>query len=90
MIKEEISLPVAHGEGNYFCSEEKLTALIGNNQILFTYKDNPNGSVNNIAGIQNEGRNVLGLMPHPERVSEKILGSDDGRRIFESVAESVI
>lgn len=89
-IKEEISIPVAHGEGNYYCNEEKLTELIGNNQILFTYTNNPNGSINNIAGIQNEGRNVLGMMPHPERVSESILGNDDGRRLFESVTESVI
>ena len=89
-IKEEINIPIAHGEGNYFCDEDTLTELIGNNQILFTYKDNPNGSLNNIAGIQNIGRNILGMMPHPERASENILGNYDGRKIFESVIGSVI
>lgn len=89
-IKEEIRIPVAHGEGNYYCDEETLTRLIGNNQILFTYTDNPNGSLHNIAGIQNLKRNVLGMMPHPERASDEILGNTDGRRLFESVIESVL
>ena len=89
-IKEEINIPIAHGEGNYFCDDETLTSLIGKNQILFTYTDNPNGSINNIAGIQNANRNVLGLMPHPERASEEITGNTDGRRLFESVIESVL
>ncbi len=89
-IKEEIRIPVAHGEGNYYCDDETLTGLIGNNQILFTYTDNPNGSLNNIAGIQNLKRNVLGMMPHPERASDEILGNTDGRRLFESVIESVL
>ena len=89
-IKEEIRLPVAHGEGNYFCDEATLTELIGNNQILFSYNENVNGSVNGIAGIQNIKRNVLGMMPHPERASEEITGSTDGRRIFESVIQSVL
>ena len=89
-IKEEIKLPVAHGEGNFYCDDETLTKLIGNNQILFTYSDNPNGSLNNIAGIQNERRNVLGMMPHPERASDEILGSTDGRKLFESITESII
>ena len=89
-IKEEIRIPVAHGEGNYYCDDETLTGLIGNNQILFTYTDNPNGSLNNIAGIQNLKRNVLGMMPHPERASDEILGNTDGRRLFERVIESVL
>ncbi len=89
-IKEEIRIPVAHGEGNYYCDDETLTGLIGNNQILFTYTDNPNGSLNNIAGIQNLKRNVLGMMPHPERASDEILGNTDGRRLFASVIESVL
>lgn len=89
-IKEEIRIPVAHGEGNYYCDDETLTGIIGNNQILFTYTDNPNGSLNNIAGIQNLKRNVLGMMPHPERASDEILGNTDGRRLFESVIESVL
>ena len=82
-LKKEINIPVAHGEGNYFCDDRTLTELIGNNQILFTYTDNPNGSLNNIAGIQNRNRNILsGMMPHPERASEGMLGSYDGRRIL--------
>lgn len=96
-IKEEIDIPVAHGEGNYYCDEDSLTELIGNNQILFRYRDNPNGSLDNIAGIQNRKRNILGLMPHPERVSEDALpenygnsGKADGRKVFESVVESVL
>lgn len=89
-IKEEIEIPVAHGEGNYFCSEETLTSLIGNNQILFTYNENPNGSLNNIAGIQNTGRNVMGMMPHPERASDKRVGNTDGLRLLQGIAESVI
>ena len=89
-IKENIELPVAHGEGNYFCSDDTLTELIGNNQILFTYEDNPNGSLKNIAGIQNTKRNVMGMMPHPERASDKSLGNTDGLRLLQGVAESVI
>lgn len=89
-IKENISIPIAHGEGNYYCDENTLSELISNNQILFSYIENPNGSLNNIAGIQNKNRNVLGMMPHPERASEKVLGNDDGKRLFESVVESIL
>ncbi|MCE1165380.1 MAG: phosphoribosylformylglycinamidine synthase subunit PurQ [Bacteroidetes bacterium] len=90
-IKECIDLPVAHGEGNYFCSEDTLTELIGNNQILFTYEgENPNGSLRNIAGIQNLKRNVMGMMPHPERASDGKLGNTDGLRLLQGIAESVI
>jgi len=89
-IKEEINIPVAHGEGNFYCDDETLTELIGNNQILFRYTENPNGSVDNIAGIQNVRRNVFGLMPHPERASDEILGNTDGERFFKSVVESII
>lgn len=89
-IKEDIDIPVAHGEGNYFCSDETLTGLIGNNQILFTYNKNPNGSINNIAGIQNMGRNVMGMMPHPERASDCRVGKTDGLRLLQGIAESVI
>lgn len=88
-IKEEINIPIAHGDGNYFCDENTLTELIGNNQILFSYVNNPNGSLHNIAGIQNLKRNVFGMMPHPERASDKILGNSDGERFFKSVLESV-
>lgn len=89
-IKEDINIPVAHGEGNYFCSEETLAELLGNNQILFTYNENPNGSVFNIAGIQNKGRNVMGMMPHPERASEASTGGTDGLRLLQGIAESII
>jgi phosphoribosylformylglycinamidine synthase len=89
-----LKLPIAHGEGCYFADEETLAKLKANNQILWQYCDaggnltdtaNPNGSLLNIAGVCNERRNVTGLMPHPERASEEILGSADGRLIFESI-----
>lgn len=89
-IKEEINFPVAHGEGNYYCDDNTLSALISNNQILLRYLENPNGSLDNIAGIQNVQRNVFGMMPHPERASDEILGNDDGERFFKSVVESVM
>ncbi len=88
-VKEEINIPIAHGEGNYFCDDETLQDLLSNNQILFTYTDNPNGSIGNIAGIQNKRRNVMGLMPHPERASEQELGSTDGRSFFKSILASL-
>jgi phosphoribosylformylglycinamidine synthase I len=89
-----LKIPIAHTDGNYFIPEDGLGRLKENNQIVFRYCDengevtpqaNPNGSLENIAGICNESRNVLGMMPHPERASEKILGSGDGRYVFESV-----
>lgn len=86
---EVIQLPVAHGEGNYFCDEETLQELITNNQIVFTYEgENINGSVANIAGITNEAGNVLGMMPHPERAMEALLGSEDGKRFFASLLKN--
>lgn len=88
-IKEDINIPIAHGEGNYFCDEDTLTDLISSNQILLRYNDNPNGSIYDIAGIQNKKRNVLGMMPHPERVSDEILGNTDGLRLLKGVADSV-
>jgi len=89
-IKEDINIPIAHGEGNYFCDDNTLTELIGNNQVLLRYNDNPNGSLFDIAGIQNIKRNVLGMMPHPERASDEILGNTDGIRLLKSVADSVM
>jgi phosphoribosylformylglycinamidine synthase subunit PurQ / glutaminase len=89
-----LRVPIAHGEGCYFADDETLAKLKENNQILWHYCDaagnltdpaNPNGSLQNIAGICNERRNVAGLMPHPERACEPALGSDDGKLIFESV-----
>jgi phosphoribosylformylglycinamidine synthase len=94
-----LRVPIAHGEGCYFADEETLAGLKANNQILWHYCDakgnltdaaNPNGSLQNIAGICNERRNVAGLMPHPERACEPILGSDDGRLIFESVIQALL
>ncbi|MBP2076560.1 phosphoribosylformylglycinamidine synthase subunit PurQ [Oceanobacillus polygoni] len=82
---EIVEFPIAHGEGNYFCNEETLAELKANNQIVFTYQRNPNGSVADIAGITNKLGNVLGMMPHPERAVEALLGSDDGVRLFESL-----
>ncbi|PXW91047.1 phosphoribosylformylglycinamidine synthase subunit I [Streptohalobacillus salinus] len=87
-MDEEISIPVAHGEGNYYCDDETLAQLKTNQQIVFTYKDNPNGSVADIAGIINEAGNVLGMMPHPERATETILGSMDGLKMFTSLVKN--
>lgn len=95
---ETLRIPIAHGEGNYFCEESALEDLKQNNQIVFRYSSengevadeyNPNGSLSNIAGIMNKEGNVLGMMPHPERASEDILGSDDGRKIWESILNSL-
>ena len=85
-----ISMPIAHGEGNYQTDENTLKELYDNDCIAFKYiKDyNLNGSANDIAGILNKGKNVLGMMPHPERACEKILGSDDGINIFKSMIGS--
>ena len=88
-IKEDIVIPVAHGEGNYYCDEDTLSDLISRNEIVFTYNNNTNGSLYNIAGIQNKERNVLGMMPHPERASDEKLGLCGGKRLFESVIQSV-
>lgn len=85
---EVVLLPIAHGHGNYFCDEETLAELKANNQIVFKYKNNPNGSVVDIAGIMNEKGNILGMMPHPERAVEQILGSNDGVKLFKSVIEN--
>ncbi|WP_077624261.1 phosphoribosylformylglycinamidine synthase subunit PurQ [Sediminibacillus massiliensis] len=83
--QEKIVLPIAHGEGNYYCDENVLAELEANNQIVFTYSDNPNGSVADIAGIINKEGNVLGMMPHPERATDQLLGSADGLKLFKSV-----
>ncbi len=81
-----LRIPIAHGEGNYTCDKQTLAELKKNKQIVFTYKgENPNGSTANIAGICNKKRNVLGMMPHPERASELILGSKDGLELFKSI-----
>tara|TARA_Y100001935_G_scaffold239088_1_gene226322 strand:+ start:50407 stop:51030 length:624 start_codon:yes stop_codon:yes gene_type:complete len=93
-----LNIPVSHGEGNYFIDDDGLKALNDNNQVLFRYTDaegnltdeaNFNGSRDSIAGITNVGGNVLGMMPHPERAMEKILGSEDGKPIFDSILNSL-
>ncbi|RUT30457.1 phosphoribosylformylglycinamidine synthase subunit PurQ [Paenibacillus zeisoli] len=85
---EEIVVPIAHGEGNYYCDEETMAKLKANNQIIFTYASNPNGSLNDIAGISNEQGNVVGMMPHPERAVDSLLGSEDGKRMFTSILKA--
>jgi phosphoribosylformylglycinamidine synthase len=93
-----LRLPIAHGEGCYFADDQTLARLQANNQVLWHYVDaqgeateaaNPNASVQNIAGVCNEQRNVAGLMPHPERASEPVLGCADGRLVFESMIEAL-
>ncbi len=95
---EILSLPIAHAEGNYVCDHETFEQLEENGQIVFRYCDeegritdeaNPNGAGSNIAGICNQDRNVLGMMPHPERACEELLGSNDGRDIFRSLTNAV-
>lgn len=83
-----LRLPIAHGEGCYFAEPAVVAQLERDDRVLLRYVENPNGSVADIAGICNEARNVFGLMPHPERASEAILGSTDGRLIFESILRS--
>jgi phosphoribosylformylglycinamidine synthase len=96
--KQVLRIPIAHGEGNYYAEPEVIARLEKNRQVIFRYASadgavtadaNPNGSVNNIAGICNETRNVVGLMPHPERACELAVGSADGLVLFESVVKAV-
>jgi phosphoribosylformylglycinamidine synthase I len=93
-----LELPIGHMEGNYFCDPEELRRLEAEDRVAFRYatpageitpEANPNGSLGNIAGILSEGRNVLGMMPHPDRSSEKLLGSADGWKIFASMLEAL-
>src|SRR5262245_1367126 len=97
-IGQVLSIPIAHGEGNYFADPDVIQTLESTGRIVFRYCDaagavtdaaNPNGSLNNIAGICSEGRNVVGLMPHPERACESALGSADGLVLFESVVRAL-
>jgi phosphoribosylformylglycinamidine synthase len=87
-VGEEIRIPIAHGDGNYFIDDDGLKRLEGEGRVVFRYLENPNGYRNDIAGIINEGGNVLGLMPHPERASEPVLGAAGGLRVFESLLRS--
>ena len=96
-VNEVVTIPIAHGEGCYFADETTLAEVEANNQVVFRYCSangeitpdaNPNGSLNNIAGICNKAGNVMGMMPHPERASDPMLGSTDGIRLFKSVFEA--
>lgn len=96
---QTLHIPISHGEGNYQADTATIDRLEGNGQVVLRYADaagnvtpeiNPNGSINNIAGIVNERGNVMGMMPHPEKASEKIIGGDDGNVIFSSMIDSFI
>ncbi len=97
--EQALKIPIAHGEGNYYIGKEGLNSLKDNDQILFEYCDNkasvtkganPNGSLESIAGICNTSKNVFGMMPHPERASDTVLGNSDGRLLFESILENTL
>jgi phosphoribosylformylglycinamidine synthase len=87
---EILRMPIAHGEGCYIADERTLDELEADDRILFRYLDNPNGSVRDVAGILNRERNVMGMMPHPERATEPLMGSTDGLTIFESVLRAAV
>ena len=87
-IGDELKIPINHFEGNYTCSEDTLNELRSNDRILLTYENNPNGSMGDIAGICNKERNVVGLMPHPERACHDLLGSTDGKPLLQSFLKS--
>ncbi|PHR55557.1 MAG: phosphoribosylformylglycinamidine synthase I [Robiginitomaculum sp.] len=87
--QDTITVPIAHFDGNYYADSTTLSKLKKNNQIVFTYEGNPNGSANDIAGITNEAGNVLGMMPHPERAIDPVHGGTDGLKLFRSVLESL-
>lgn len=98
LLGQALRIPIAHGEGNYFAEPDELKRIEDNGQVVFRYCDvagnvtdqaNPNGSMSNIAGVMNERGNVLGMMPHPERVSEAALGGTDGKILFESVLDAL-
>lgn len=97
-LDRALKIPIAHGEGNFFVDSDTLSRLNDNDQVLFRYCDiegnitptaNPNGSLDNIAGVCNEGRNVFGMMPHPERAADSLLANEDGLAIFESILSLV-
>lgn len=94
-----LKVPIAHGEGKYFADAETIASLKKNNQIIFKYCDeqgniteasNPNGATDNIAGVCNAGRNVFGMMPHPERAADELLGNTDGKSLFESLLKAAL
>ncbi|GLQ20088.1 phosphoribosylformylglycinamidine synthase subunit PurQ [Algimonas porphyrae] len=87
--KNEIDIPVAHHDGNYFADDETLKRIEDNGQVVFRYSDNPNGSRNDIAGVVNKAGNVLGMMPHPERAIDSLHGGTDGKLFFQSILGSL-
>ncbi len=87
-VGTKVTIPINHFEGNYTCSDETYEELVANDQIVLRYVDNPNGSRDSIAGVCNLARNVVGLMPHPERVCESILGNDDGAEMMLSFIDA--
>ncbi|MEO0751617.1 MAG: phosphoribosylformylglycinamidine synthase subunit PurQ [Pseudomonadota bacterium] len=82
---EQITIPIAHHDGNYFADQETIAALEDQNRVAFRYVDNPNGSLDNIAGLLSENRRVLGMMPHPERMADPVHGNVEGRVLFQSL-----
>lgn len=86
---QEIRAIIAHGDGNYFADAETLKKIEDNGEVAFRYRQNPNGSLNDIAGVYNKSRNVLGMMPHPEDAVEPLHGSEDGAVLFKSLAEAL-
>ncbi|MCB9196119.1 MAG: phosphoribosylformylglycinamidine synthase subunit PurQ [Flavobacteriales bacterium] len=97
-MNKAYKIPIAHGEGRFYADEDTIKSLNDNDQVLFRYCDengnitpesNPNGALENIAGITNAGKNVFGMMPHPERAADSVLGNEDGRALFESWLELV-
>lgn len=98
-LDEVLNIPIAHAEGRFFAPDDLLSKIEHNNQVIYRYCDaegniteeaNPNGTLNNIAGVCNEGRNVFGMMPHPERAADVELGNTDGLRILESLVKEVL
>lgn len=96
--KDVVTMPISHGEGNYQADEDTIAELEANDQVIFRYADahgdatkesNPNGSINNIAGITNRAGNVLGMMPHPERACESVIGGTDGNAVWHSIAQHI-
>jgi phosphoribosylformylglycinamidine synthase len=85
-----LQLPVAHGEGCYVADKATLDRLEAEDRVVLRYRDNPNGSMRNIAGIVNEGRNVMGMMPHPERAADHLMGSTDGLIVLQSLLNSLV
>ena len=86
---QDLRVIVAHGDGNYFAEKDTLKQIEDNNQVAFRYRENPNGSINDIAGIFNKNRNVLGMMPHPEDAVEDLQGSTDGKYLFDSIVQAL-